>query len=398
MVRHSEVDEEEAGSNWKPLRGQAHEAHSPLHLFENSLTSSLGPGPSDGTNIADNEEMSNFFKDSELPLELGPLTTAYAENHLCGNGVVKAVGSAFQNGEMQQSNSEVNTQNLDPRSASRLDEASEERFYHVFDCLGSKRDPSMEVAALPVVSGVGAATTIQNYSVDPAEERNGPFSGNATSIHFRVEKINGVAKVNGNHADMSTLSKSQSIPGSAENSGVPDASSSPNAMVLATRPSAKEEIVESTVSPGLSIPKHMSSVKVSHKKSNKSELKRSNTARQATEGCKVSQHSDGAAIPSRKSNSKASEKSAAATAPHVNKEKPRRAPSPARPLPANAKGLRHAGTGANGEAPEELSIHSRFSNITVRSGSDTENFDWGPRSLGIFSVSASARSRHLAPD
>lgn len=125
----------------------------------------------------------------------------------------------------------------------------------------------------------------------------------------------------------------------------------------------KEEIVESADSPSPGTTrKHMSSFKFSHKKpSTTPELQRSNTSNKKTP-----------ITLNNNNNSNKVSKPVASPSPQLNKGRSVRAPSPT-PKPAAA-----APTSSELEEP---SIHSRFSNITVRSGSDTENFDWGPSSL-----------------
>lgn len=294
-----------------------------------------------------------------------------------GAGYEARVGEvASQNGEVQHCKREGPIHDADARCGVPFDEeASEEHFDYIFEYLGSKRDPSPKSAEVSVVSRVVPSSAAEESSGEGGTVRSSLPSGMSGE---RTSEANGGAMVRGKHLEAWTASKRESVEGSGEKCMVPGVSSSIETKVVTTQAASKEEIVESTVSPGSSTRKHLSSFKFSHRKSGDAELKRSATSKQAS-GSGNSQQQLDAGAPNGRSNGKANGK-AAATPPHPQKGKSTRAGTPGRASGADAK-ARGPAQGANGEVAEELSIQSRFSNITVRSGSDPENFDWGRSSL-----------------
>lgn len=273
------------------------------------------------------------------------------------------------NGEFQQSNpKEVNTCNGAEKSlGAPLHETTStaDHFDYIFECAGSKKDPPAEIL------------NSANHAIANPDSFNS------------ANQSNGITK--GSMAKSQMYQNAEKIPPVSQNSKCTPRADSELPVVMAV----KEEIVENAESPSPGATrKHMSSFKFSHQKSTNSEPKRSN----ATLGSNASklgitmgngqQQSEQSPGSKRNMNNKASVngKPAAASSPspQLNKGRSVRAASPARPLAAARPAEPLAG--GNGEVlpPEEPSIHSRFSNITVRSGSDTENFDWGPSSLGIF--------------
>lgn len=307
-----------------------------------------------------------------------------------------------RNGEFQQSNSKevVVDQRLDQRASLDETTSTADHFDYIFECLGSKSDPrSPQALESPLVPELMPSATsrieISNSAIVKPSSLNGVSQSTA--------KTNGTSK-----GSEKQTSKEKTPPSSTKCNSRADSeqpvvvSSSPNSKVAVEAP-VKEEIVESAeLSPNPGTRKHMSSFKFSHKKTsitNAAELKRSNTTKLGTQfgngqqqQQQQSEHSVTVLPGSKKSVNTTSKLSvngnskpaAVPSSPQLNKGRSVRAASPAR-APTNAKAVPHnSGPGNNGVVPpEEPSIHSRFSNITVRSGSDTENFDWGPSSLGI---------------
>lgn len=269
----------------------------------------------------------------------------------------------------QPNSSEVNSNAVDQRRRASPDQTAStaEHFDYTFECLGSKRDANPQAdSKSPTIATISPETT---NSVPSKPNVNGDSQS--------------PVKMNGSHKDVKTLPRSQSI---CENSNMSsrDARSSPDSKVAMK----VEEIVENAESPSPGgTQKHMSSFKFSHKKSANPELKRSSTSTFSSSGVlKVgvmpAVNGDAGTARSKTSSAHANLYGRPGSpSPQLSKRRSVRATSPARPTAA-AKAPAAEPAGAHGETvPEELSIHSRFSNITVRSGSDTESFAWGSSSL-----------------
>jgi hypothetical protein len=333
--------------------------------------------PHYGSKFWDSRSASDVARVSDVS-EPAPLAKVFTAD--------SAFEEAKNGAKAQQSNSsEVNGNAIDQRLRASPDEteSTAEHSDYIFECLGSKRDASPQAESKsPTVASISPEAT--NSSV--------PSKSNVNGDSQSMVKMNGSAKgTDASHKDVKTLPRSQSI---RENSKM----NSRDAELVRSSPDSKvamkvEEIVENAESPSPGgTRKHMSSFKFSHKKSTNVELKRSSTSTFSSSGVSkvgVMPAGNGDAGTAGSKTSSAHAKlngRPGSPSPHLSKGRSVRAASPARPLAA-AKAPAAEPAGAQGEeVPEELSIHSRFSNITVRSGSDTESFAWGPSSLGIFSI------------
>ena len=276
------------------------------------------------------------------------------------------------------------------------DDNAEELFDYIFDYLGSnKNSSSPQQTEAPTVSKMVVPEPVmvqeETQECDLTESVPPPLpivddstlSKDSHGLLITVEKEVEVQKTN-----LPTAPKSQSssqmtiLKKSSADVELPDVSNLPQSKMVHSP--AKEEIVENAESPGPNARKHMSSFKFSHKKSSVSEMKRNGGSKTT-----ASEVGDGHAEqgPSSSKMPKQGGKHATTSAPQLTKGRSIRAASPARVPQGSRPNQQSATLGANSQMPEaELSIQSRFSNITVRSGPESENFEWARSSLGILSI------------
>lgn len=230
VAHDSEMDDEDAGSHWKPSNVQASGAHSPLHLFDKSLRES--------SIVDDNDELSSFFRTPEA-LHVKSIDLVVSKDEFESPELVVSPELNWLNSRNDNMEYNLRSKNVDSnhQAAPSGLEQIRDKLRHLKNTAAENHEDAEPASRLQLqaqsvtdsLSSLRSATALVMSVADDGDTVSEPMEGVSCEVCSCPKRGESVSQTwRGCHCNATTTTTSQELAGESSSSNVENDSKAAN--------------------------------------------------------------------------------------------------------------------------------------------------------------------------